>query len=62
MSNFQDWLEAAKKLAIFHEAKVICPECKGGLLKVFDIALEQSGSVYERVLFVLNVDHIILCG
>ena len=51
MVSFQEWLDAAKKLAIFHEAKIACPECREGHLKVFDIAVDQNISAYERVLF-----------
>ena len=51
MNNVQAWVEAAKKLSVFHEAKVECPECSWKHLTVFDVPLADDCSTFERVLF-----------
>ena len=47
---YKEWLQCAKKLAIFPESKAQCPECKKGNLHVFDILLEDDPVVFERFL------------
>jgi transcriptional regulator NrdR family protein len=50
MSNWQAWLEAAKKLSVFSGSIVECPACKQGSLTVIDIPFVKDNSQFERVI------------
>jgi transcription elongation factor Elf1 len=46
----QQWLEAAKILAADHEAKVPCPSCGRGVLRVIDVEIPNKQGFFDRYL------------
>ncbi len=54
MSNWKEWLEAGKKLAIFPHSIVVCPECHSDNLKIFDVKLTEDCSQFERVMYCVH--------
>lgn len=50
------WIEAGKCIAIDPEAKVLCPVCQIGYLRVTDVTNDHNPSEFERH---MKCDH---CG